>query len=92
MVCNSADKQLQEIEQKYPGFIHMKAQFGIRLSFQLQRIVQDEEIVRGRRVKEKGEYPGSLNGYLYSILRNTKQQRRAVLLSILKQFDEHAVS
>lgn len=87
MVSNSADKQLQEIEKKYPGFIHMKAQTGIRLSYKLQKILQlGAEVVRGFRVKE-GELPGALNGFLYSILR-TKQQRRALVLSILKQFDE----
>ena len=91
MVSNSADKQLQEIEKKYPGFIHMKAQTGIRLSYKLQKILQlDKDVVRGFRVRE-GELPGALNGFLYSILR-TKQQRRALVLSILKQFDEQVVS
>jgi len=33
IVSHSADKHLQEIEKKYPGFIHMKAQLGVRLSF-----------------------------------------------------------
>ncbi|XP_046684148.1 LOW QUALITY PROTEIN: nipped-B-like protein [Homalodisca vitripennis] len=87
MVSGSADKQLQEIEKKYPGFIHMKAQTGIRLSYKLQQILQvSSDAVRGFRTKE-GELPGALNGFLYSILR-TKQQRRALVLSILKQFDE----
>lgn len=91
MVSNSADKQLQEIEKKYPGFIHMKAQTGIRLSYKFQKILQaGSDIVRGFRLKE-GELPGALNGFLYSILR-TKQQRRALVLSILKQFDEQVVS
>lgn len=91
MVSNSADKQLQDIEKKYPGFIHMKAQTGIRLSYKLQKILQlNADVVRGFRVKE-GELPGALNGFLYSILR-TKQQRRALVLSILKQFDEQVVS
>ncbi|XP_059489671.1 nipped-B-like protein isoform X2 [Neocloeon triangulifer] len=88
-VSHSADKQLQEIEKKYPGFIHMKTLDGIWLSFRLQEIIQNDEIVRGFRTKEK-ELPTALNGFLYSILRNTKQQRRAVSLSILKQFDEQA--
>ncbi|XP_039299042.1 nipped-B-like protein [Nilaparvata lugens] len=91
MVSNSADKQLQEIEKKYPGFIHMKAQAGIKLSFQLQKILQmGQKVVRGFRTKE-GEVPGALNGFLYSILR-TKQQKRALIISILQQFDEQAVS
>lgn len=91
MVSGSADKQLQDIEKKYPGFIHMKAQTGIRLSYKLQQILQcKNDLVRGFRLKE-GEMPASLNGFLYSILR-TKQQRRALVLSILKQFDEQVVS
>ncbi|XP_076382135.1 nipped-B cohesin loading factor isoform X1 [Megalopta genalis] len=88
-VSHSADKQLQDIEKKYPGFIHMKSQLGIRLSYRLQKILQNEMTVRGMRVKE-GEFPGALNGFLYTILRNTKQQRRAIVLSFLKQFDETA--
>ncbi|KAI5730483.1 hypothetical protein M8J76_014203 [Diaphorina citri] len=87
-VSNSADKQLQEIEKKYPGFIYMKSQQGIRLSYQFQKTLQNTHIVRGFREKE-GELPGALNGFLYSILKS-KQQRRAVALSFLKQFDEQA--
>lgn len=93
VVSHSADKQLLDIEKKYPGFIHTKSSLGIRLSYQLQKILQgDTSVVRGSRVKEKGEYPGALNGYLYSILRNSRTQRRALILNILKQFDEQAVS
>lgn len=93
VVSHSADKQLQDIEKKYPGFIHMKSQSGIRLSYKLQKILQADNsgIVRGYRVRE-GEFPGALNGFLYSILRSTKQQRRALVLSVLKQFDEQVVS
>ncbi|XP_043483763.1 nipped-B-like protein [Leptopilina heterotoma] len=89
MVSHSADKQLQDIEKKYPGFIHMRAQFGIKLSYRLQSILQNDTTVRGMRTKE-GEYPSGLNGFLYTILRSTKQQRRAIVLSFLKQFDETA--
>ncbi|KYM86618.1 Nipped-B-like protein [Atta colombica] len=88
IVSHSADKQLQDIEKKYPGFIHMKSQFGIKLSYRLQQILQNS-ITRGMRTKE-GEFPGALNGFLYTILRNTKQQRRAIVLSFLKHFDETA--
>lgn len=49
-------------------------------------------VVTYSRVKEPDEYPTALNGFLYSLLRVTKPQRRALALSILKQFDEHAVS
>ncbi|XP_057671189.1 nipped-B-like protein B [Diorhabda carinulata] len=90
VISYSADKQLSDIEKKYPGFIHTKSSFAIRLSYQLQEILQGGSIVRGSRVKEKGEYPSALNGYLYSILRSSRQQRRALILNILKQFDEQA--
>jgi len=127
-VSHSADKQLQEIEKKYPGFIHMKSLQGIKLSFQLQMLIESspkenmtpapqptikkvaespskkgvaksnvsadalqlsEGIARGFRLKE-GEVPSALNGFLYSLLRSTKQQRRAIVLSMLKQFDENS--
>jgi cohesin loading factor subunit SCC2 len=91
LVSHSADKQLLEIEKKYPGFIHTKSSLGIMLSYQLQKILQGNVIVRGSRVREPGEYPSALNGYLYSILRNSRQQRRALILNILKQFDEQMV-
>ncbi|KAK4871530.1 hypothetical protein RN001_015654 [Aquatica leii] len=89
IVSHSADKQLLDLEKKYPGFIHTKSSLGIRLSYQLQKILQESAaIVRGFRIKVQGEYPTALNGYLYSILRSSRQQRRALVLNILKQFDE----
>ncbi|XP_070165379.1 nipped-B protein [Polyergus mexicanus] len=88
-VSHSADKWLQDIEKKYPGFIHMKSQFGIKLSYRLQKILQNDITVRGMRTKD-GEFPGALNSFLYTILRSTKQQRRAFVLSFLKRFDEIA--
>lgn len=51
-VSHTADKHLQEIDKKYPGFIHMKAQLGIKLSYQLQKILQvnaNEGVIRGFR-------------------------------------------
>ena len=52
---------------------------------------QDIPIVRGYRIRPK-ESPSALNGFLYSLLRATKPQRRAVALSLLKQFDDQNVS
>ncbi|KAF0287117.1 Nipped-B-like protein [Amphibalanus amphitrite] len=89
-VSHTADKQLQEIEKKYPGFIQMKATAGIRLSFELQKILQAKcEVTRGLKLRE-GEPPAALNGFLYSIMRTSKQQRRAIAISCLRNFDEHA--
>lgn len=92
LVSHSADKQLGEIEKKYPGFIHTKSQLGVKLSYQLQIILQEGQIVRGSRIRVPGEYPTALNGYLYSLLRGSRQQRRALVLNMLKQFDEQVVS
>lgn len=39
-VSHTADKELQDIEKKYPGFIHMKLMKGIMLSFRLQQLLQ----------------------------------------------------
>nr|XP_049695588.1 nipped-B-like protein B isoform X1 [Helicoverpa armigera] len=90
-VSHTADKHLQEIDKKYPGFIHMKAQLGIKLSYQLQKILQanaNKGVIRGFRKKDQDELPTALNGFLYSLLRNTRPQRRALVLSLLKQFDD----
>merc|ERR1719195_1888891 len=59
------------------------------LSFRLQQLLQksDGGPLRGFRQKE-GELPGALNGFLYSCLRSTKSQRRAILMNLLKQFDD----
>ena len=106
-VSTAADKQLQEMEKKHPQFLQSQVLNGIRLSLQLQRILQgyigtvvpgvantiEQEaeklpIVRGYRTRPK-EAPSALNGFLYSLLRSTKPQRRAVALSLLKQFDDN---
>merc|ERR1719251_825436 len=62
---------------------------GIRLTYQLQHVLdrKDDGPIRGFRTKE-GELPSALNGFLYSCLRSTKSTRRAILMMLLKQFDE----
>lgn len=91
--AHRADHHLQEIDKQYPGFVNMKSQAGIQLSFDLQSVLQNHSdnrnnIVRGFTVKEKDEQPTALNGFLYSLLRSTKPQRRALVQAIIKQFDE----
>ncbi|XP_072393870.1 nipped-B-like protein [Diabrotica undecimpunctata] len=87
-VALNADKRLYEIENRYPGLIHTRSTLGIQLSFQLQKILKQEKVVRGFKIKEKEEYPVALNGHLYSLLRGSRQQRRALILFSLKQFEE----
>ncbi|GAB0086695.1 Nipped-B protein [Sergentomyia squamirostris] len=94
-VASSADKHLQEIEKQYPGFINMKCHAGIQLSFELQMLLQLNEktrIVRGSREKSKDEPPSALVGFLYTLLRGAKPQRRALIQSIIKQFDDQKVN
>lgn len=87
-----ADHHLQQIDKQYSGYINMKSQAGILLSFELQRVLQchkdPKRIVRGFIVREKSEPPAALNGFLYSLLRHIKPQRRALVQGIIKQFDE----
>ncbi len=97
-IAHTADVQLQDIEKKYPGFIHMKLLQGIRLSHKLQEIMAKAgsnssaaPIVRGCRAKKDDEMPCALHGFLYSIMKTTKVTRRAILTSLLKHFDDSAV-
>ncbi|CAN8005998.1 unnamed protein product [Ixodes hexagonus] len=87
---NKADQLLQELEKKYPGFVQMKALAGVRLSFDMHRgaTQRGQGPVRGFRSAD--ETPTSRNGFLYAVLRTTRQSRRAFLLSLLKLFDEQA--
>lgn len=91
--AHRADHHLQEIDKAYPGFVHMKSQAGISLSFDLQTVIQSKDnerntVVRGYAVRNKDEPPTALNSFLYTLLRTTKPQRRALLQGIIKQFDE----
>ncbi|XP_053692566.1 nipped-B protein [Sabethes cyaneus] len=94
-VAHSADRHLQEIDKQYPGFVNMKSHAGMQYSYELQVLLQTNEhnsIVRGFRIKDPQEPPTALNGFLYTLLRNTKPQRRALVQSITKQFDDGKIS
>lgn len=95
--AHRADHHLQEIDKQYPGFVNMKSQQGIQLSYELQSTLQkrgkDEPvIVRGYVIKEKDEQPTALNSFLYTLLRSTKPQRRALVQAIIKQFDDNRMT
>lgn len=92
-IAHRADHHLQEIDKQYPGFVHMKSQSGIALSYQMQTVLQNKagetkNIVRGYCKRNKDELPSAHNSFLYTLLRNVKPQRRALATAILKQFDE----
>lgn len=86
-----ADQQLQEIDKKYPGFIHMKALQGLKMSYKLQQLLQANSkscLIRGHRESEGNTI--SLNNFLYTVLRTNRSHRRAILLSLLNLFDDSA--
>ncbi|XP_053666825.1 nipped-B protein [Anopheles marshallii] len=94
-VAHSADRHLQEIDKQYPGFVNMKSNAGMQLSYELQELLQrrdETSIVRGYRVRDPQEPPSAMNGFLYAQLRGTKPQRRGLIQSITKQFDEGKIS
>uniref|UniRef100_A0A1Q3FVX1 Nipped-B protein n=2 Tax=Culex tarsalis TaxID=7177 RepID=A0A1Q3FVX1_CULTA len=94
-VAHSADRHLQEIDKHYPGFVNMKSHAGMQYSYELQVLLQkrdDSSIVRGYRIRDPAEPPSALNGFLYTLLRNTKPQRRALVQSITKQFDDGKIA
>ncbi|XP_015761571.1 PREDICTED: nipped-B-like protein isoform X2 [Acropora digitifera] len=81
-----SDQQLTEIDSKYSMFVQMKALAGIKMSFELQRLVQKEKntAIRGYR-KESNQ---CLLSHLYSIIRTGRQPRRSLLQSMLRIFDD----
>ncbi|XP_052774333.1 nipped-B-like protein A isoform X2 [Mya arenaria] len=86
-----AEQQLQEIEKKYPGFIHMKALQGIKMCFRLQELLQGESgdsIVRG--LHNPLSNSSSLNAFLYNVLRTNRSHRRAILTTLLNLLDDSA--
>lgn len=75
----------------------MKCQQGIQLSYELQLVIQEKtggRAVRGYRMPKAGveEPPTALNGFVYSLLRNTKPPRRALIQSMTKQFDNETAT
>uniref|UniRef100_A0AAR2L9K3 Nipped-B protein n=1 Tax=Pygocentrus nattereri TaxID=42514 RepID=A0AAR2L9K3_PYGNA len=84
---NKADQQLVEIDKKYTGFIHMKAVAGMKMAYQVQQAVigSSSSIIRGFR---KDESNTALCSHLYSMVRNSRNQRRAFLVSLLNLFDD----
>lgn len=85
-----AEQQLQEIEKKYPGFIHSKALQGIKMCFRLQKLIQGDGlescIIRG--LVNPDDNSSSLNAFLYNILRTNRSHRRAILTSLLNHLDD----
>lgn len=70
----------------------MKALQGIKLSYRIQKLLQDDPTRPVRGIRSPDENTQSLNSYLYTVLRGNRSHRRAILTSLLNQFDDSAVS
>ena len=69
----------------------MKAMAGMKMSYRLHRLIQQDmyQPLRGIR---NDESPQALNHHLYSIIRTNRPHRRALLSNLLKLFDDTSVS
>ncbi|XP_058985829.1 nipped-B protein isoform X3 [Musca domestica] len=91
--AHRADALLKEIDRSYAGFVNMKVQFGLQLCFKLQEVLQYNSksrscVIRGYVKRESDVLPTALNDFLYTLLRSTKPQRRALVQTVTKQFDD----
>ncbi|KAH8408181.1 hypothetical protein KR222_006608, partial [Zaprionus bogoriensis] len=95
--AHRADALLKDIDKTYSGFVNMKVQFGLQLCFKLQEILQvnnkgKNEIIRGYAKRGPDQVTTALNDFLYTLLRTTKPQRRALVQTVTKQFDDQKTS
>lgn len=95
--AHRADALLKDIDRSYSGFVNMKVQFGLQLCFKLQEVLQYNSktkscIIRGYNKREADILPTALNDFLYTLLRATKPQRRALVQTVIKQFDDQKTS
>ncbi|KPU75361.1 uncharacterized protein Dana_GF26355, isoform D [Drosophila ananassae] len=95
--AHRADALLKDIDKIYSGFVNMKVQLGLQLCFKLQQILQintkgKSEIIRGYTKRGQDQATTAQNDFLYTLLRTTKPQRRALVQTVTKQFDDQKTS
>ncbi|XP_068142323.1 nipped-B protein isoform X2 [Drosophila tropicalis] len=95
--AHRADALLKDIDKTYSGFVNMKVQYGLQLCFRLQEILQGNnpgklEVIRGYAKRGPDNATTALNDFLYTLLRTTKPQRRALVQTVTKQFDDQKTS
>lgn len=71
--------------------LQMKAVAGMKMSYNLQQAIDlsRRTIIRGFR---QDETHSALCSHLFTMIRGNRQHRRAFLISLLKLFDDNAVS
>lgn len=62
------------------------------MSFRLQEVLQlnSKTAIRGHRTDQDNVL--AMSGFIFSLIRNNRNQRRALLTSVLSMFDDSAVS
>ncbi|XP_065070069.1 nipped-B-like protein A isoform X2 [Rhopilema esculentum] len=87
MIRAKAEQALADIHKRHAAFIHMKAVQGIKLSYQLQKLIQctNGGYLQGFR---EGDPRSAFTSHVYSMVRPNKQYRRPLLQTMLKQFDD----
>ena len=70
----------------------MKATQGVKMSYRLQEVLQENSktALRGFRIDQDNIV--ALSGFIYSLIRNNRSQRRGLLGSVLTMFDDASVS
>ena len=91
-ICRTkAGEVLLEFNHQYRQIIiTMKSSQGMLLSFQLQKVLQAGNVVRGFYVADQTQNKVSFNGYLYTLLRDFKKHQ-SLIKYMLNQFVQDEV-
>lgn len=91
-----AEQNLQDLDKTNPGIIQTKVMHGLKMSYQLQKLLtpsKSSTIIRGMTKMTLGvmtthQLPyGSINHFLYSLIRSCRVYRRGLLSQLLKMYD-----
>ncbi|KAK2173697.1 hypothetical protein NP493_856g01005 [Ridgeia piscesae] len=88
MYLMEEEARMIKADQESTLVLQIKAMTGIKMSYRLQKILQQDpsEPIRGIRTDDDNII--SLNSFIYSLIRSNRGQRRAMLQSLLNMFDE----
>ncbi|GLH10700.1 Nipped-B protein [Gryllus bimaculatus] len=86
IICNEACSILKQVDCTYPGVFDFTMQVGINLSYGLQSILQQSQVIRGYIGTDGPSH--ALLTHLYKIVQRKKFRRRHFIRIILNQFTE----
>ena len=70
--------------------LQMKATQGVKMSYRLQEVLQTDPQNALRGYRPDHDTQAAMSGFIYSLIRNNRGQRRGMLSSILTMFDDSA--